>query len=316
MARTQNFKVGLFVIAAVVILVGTVLLVAGIKLAEPQDRYSVRFDESVSGLDPGSPVKFRGVRVGSVEELLIPEDDITKVEVWIGIKEGTPVKTDTRARLQAIGITGLMYVELFGGSVAADNLPVGERIEAEMSFLGDLTDRASSVAQKADQLLSNMIVITDKEEFDNLRIKLAELQDKLSHNSDQLQALLEVSTSAATRFDTTLAFTNRMLIRNELRIDRSLADLEGSLSEMHTLLREFNEGDVVDNINTTAQAASDMMIDLRTLVSSNRRTVSETLANLRETSANMNQFSRTVKEKPSLLIRSNTPDQRRLPESD
>lgn len=316
MARTQHFKVGLFVIAATALLVGTIALVAGIQFAEPRDHYTVRFEESVSGLEAGSPVKYRGVRVGTVEDLEIPADDITKVEVEIGVKEGTPVRTDTKARLRSVGITGLMYVELYGGTAGAKPLAVGGRIESEVSLLESLSGRAESAAEKADMLLDNMLDVTNHKELERLKARLAALHASVMENSEQLNDLLVISTSAMTHMDTILVRSSGILERNQSSIERSLADLEGGLHEMRLVLTKLNEGEVIDNLSVAAEAGRDVMSDVRTLVGSNRRTIAETLANLRETSANMSEFSRLVRDKPSLLIRSNAPERRRLPDAD
>src|SRR5436190_6352463 len=84
--------------------------------------YRIHFAESVSGLALGDPVKFRGVDVGTVKTLSIDTVDPHLVQVDVRLRKETPVKTDTRASLNLKGITGVVFIELNGGSPSAKRL--------------------------------------------------------------------------------------------------------------------------------------------------------------------------------------------------
>ncbi len=311
MARSENFKVGLLVLTATLLLAAAIGVITGLRLRQPEDRYSIRFDESVSGLDQGADVKYRGVKVGTVRKLTIPPDDITKVEVWIGIKEGTPIRADTKAKLTNVGITGLKFVDLIGGSPRQPPLEVGQRIPSEVSVLEELTGKATTAADKADLLLDNLLLLTDQEHYSE---KMGSLYDELLESTEQMNALLKVLVRASGRLDTTLVRTNSLLSRNEGHIDHALAEMDGALTQLHKTLVDVNELDVVSNFNATAESARVAVNDLRSLISSNRRQIAETLANLREASANLNEFSGTVRDRPSLLLRSTGPEPRKVPD--
>jgi paraquat-inducible protein B len=61
--------VGAFVIGAFVIGIIALLSFGGMSFFSKPERFIVNFDESIHGLDLGSPVKLRGVRIGRVVEL-------------------------------------------------------------------------------------------------------------------------------------------------------------------------------------------------------------------------------------------------------
>lgn len=84
--------------------------------------YRIHFAESVSGMALGDPVKFRGVDVGTVKAMMIDAADPRLVEVDVKLRKETPVKTDTRASLKLKGITGVVFIELSGGSPEAQSL--------------------------------------------------------------------------------------------------------------------------------------------------------------------------------------------------
>jgi paraquat-inducible protein B len=127
--------VGAFVIGACALGVIALLSFGSFSLFTKPQRFAVFFNESIHGLDLGSPVKLRGVRVGRVVDLAIQFDDAKKQSVVRVvcefnrniIKDGLGGEVDVtsrdvlqglvdgglRARLGVIGLaTGLLYVEL------------------------------------------------------------------------------------------------------------------------------------------------------------------------------------------------------------
>ena len=134
----RDIKVGLVTAAAMAVLVIFVAVLGGIRMWKTSNIYHIRFEESVAGLDKGSPVRLKGVKVGTVDDLKIPRDDITKVEVTIAVDKDAPVKTDTDATIASVGITGLRYIELIPGSLDTPDLPSGSTIVGTESFLSSI----------------------------------------------------------------------------------------------------------------------------------------------------------------------------------
>ena len=120
--------------------------------------YRIRFGESVSGLSLGDPVKFRGVDVGTVKAMEIDPSDPRYVQVDVSLRKDTPIKTDTKATLRLKGFTGVVFVELDGGSATGETLaaatPPGQVpvIVAEKSTLNSVIDQLPSVIAKFGSL--------------------------------------------------------------------------------------------------------------------------------------------------------------------
>jgi paraquat-inducible protein B len=77
MSKKANPKaIGLFVIGSLVLLVASVLMFSSNRLFTDRPRYVLFFQGSVQGLQKGSPVVFRGVRVGSVVDILMHFDPV------------------------------------------------------------------------------------------------------------------------------------------------------------------------------------------------------------------------------------------------
>jgi phospholipid/cholesterol/gamma-HCH transport system substrate-binding protein len=116
--------------------------------------YRIHFNESVSGLALGDPVKFRGVDVGTVKTMALDAADPRRVQVDVKLRKEAPVKTDTKASLKLKGITGVVFIELNGGSPGAKALaavtPEGQvpEIASEQSRLTSILDQLPKVIEK------------------------------------------------------------------------------------------------------------------------------------------------------------------------
>ena len=110
--------------------------------------YRIHFAESVSGLAQGDPVKFRGVDVGTVKTMMLDPDDPRRVQVDVTLRKDAPVKTDTKATLKLKGITGVVFIELNGGSAGAKTL-VAATTEGQIP---EITSEKSGLTTVLDQL--------------------------------------------------------------------------------------------------------------------------------------------------------------------
>jgi len=116
--------------------------------------YRIHFDESVSGLALGEPVKLVGVDVGTVKTMSIDTKDPRRVQVEVKLHKDAPVKTDTKATLRSKGITGVSFIELSGGTSDAQTLvaatPAGQvpEIPAEKSSLTTMLEQLPKVIAK------------------------------------------------------------------------------------------------------------------------------------------------------------------------
>lgn len=116
--------------------------------------YRIYFEESVSGLNLGDPVKYLGVDIGLVDALAIDPEDPGQVQVDVKLRKDAPIKTDTRATLQFKGITGAYFIELKGSTEEAKTLlsvtEPGEipEIESKKSTFNTLMEELPKVVAK------------------------------------------------------------------------------------------------------------------------------------------------------------------------
>jgi phospholipid/cholesterol/gamma-HCH transport system substrate-binding protein len=301
-----------------VVLGAAVIALSYSRFFEDHDTYYIEYkDVSVSGLDVGSPVKYLGIKVGTIDDIRIDPEDISSVIVEIKIKEGTPIKDDVRAEIVSVGITGLKVIELRGGSKEANLLKPGEYIKAGKSFTENITGKAEVIAEKMEIVLNNLAAFTSSDNqnkimnvinetgdavnrikgtVDNINTVLDENEASLNsslRNIDTLSAdFVEIGKSTRSTVETIQNIvesdTFKTTIRNLSRISKSLEE-----ADLTTLISRLNQSVVkVNKILNQTDA----------IVVRNRSKIVESINDLNETVKYLNQTARMINENPSVLI--------------
>jgi phospholipid/cholesterol/gamma-HCH transport system substrate-binding protein len=167
--RANYALIGLFTLAVIAAAFGFVYWFSGGERGQGRQSIRIVFSGSVAGLSQGSSVSFNGLRVGEVSSLgLLPEDP-RRVVAIAQVDSSTPVRSDTRARLEYQGLTGVANVGLSGGEPGAPPLVAGPgqpmpTIFADRSDFQDLIETARNIARRADDVLERVgRVVTDNE---------------------------------------------------------------------------------------------------------------------------------------------------------
>ncbi|MFH0998387.1 MAG: MlaD family protein [Pseudomonadota bacterium] len=97
MSKPANKTViGVFVIVAIGLVVGAILILGSGRFFRHYPKYVMYFESSVKGLSIGSPVVFRGVKVGSVTDIAMdfnPSDLSILIPVYVELGEETVNKS-------------------------------------------------------------------------------------------------------------------------------------------------------------------------------------------------------------------------------
>lgn len=187
--RASYILVGSFVLAFVAGAFAIVTWFAKTEFDRKPAQYHVYFTDSVTGLAIGSPVRYRGVAVGSVADIRIDPKNVERVRVTLEVATETPIKQDTVASLGLQGITGAAYVQLGGGTQESatlvakegDPLPV---IAAKASGLERLLTKAPELFEKAFVLVERLSDLLD----DSNRKAVADTLQNLHAVSQNLAA--------------------------------------------------------------------------------------------------------------------------------
>ena len=89
--KVNKTVIGMFMVSAVALLVAAVLILGSGKFFKDRPKYVLFFEGSVQGLSVGSPVVFRGVRIGEVTDISLsfnPKDLSVRIPVIVELGEG------------------------------------------------------------------------------------------------------------------------------------------------------------------------------------------------------------------------------------
>lgn len=121
---TNHWKLGFFVLIAILAAIGVTFWIGARRFERDSFKAISYFDESVQGLEVGSPVKWRGVTVGTVAEITVAPDgrqvqvtsDIyTDALQRLGLAQpregGAFIDPNLRMQLASAGITGVRFLQ-------------------------------------------------------------------------------------------------------------------------------------------------------------------------------------------------------------
>ena len=132
-------------------------------------RYMIVFESSVAGLTTGSSVGFNGIRVGEVQSFALDPQDARKVQVLVSVRDDTPVRENSHASIQSMGLTGGSGIQITPGTpdspllvATADNpVPV---IRADAGAGQGVFEAGSAALNNANVFITKLNALLDQNE--------------------------------------------------------------------------------------------------------------------------------------------------------
>jgi phospholipid/cholesterol/gamma-HCH transport system substrate-binding protein len=234
--RANYVLIGIFALAGFLGLLGFVLWFAQVELDRQFDYYDVRFT-SVSGLSRASEVRFAGLPVGQVVSVQLSPGQDGTVTARLEVKGDTPVRTDSVATIESMGVTGVSYVGISPGNPDSPLLKTeGEipEIESGRSVLQTLSEDAPRIVDEALAVMENISALLNDE---NQR-KVQQILDNLARSSGDLsQALTDFSGVSETIAGATadIAGFAEQLNPVVAAVEGTLGNLDGTLNALTSL---------------------------------------------------------------------------------
>jgi phospholipid/cholesterol/gamma-HCH transport system substrate-binding protein len=317
--QAQKIRLGIFLVISSIILLIIVGYFTAQEFFRKQDTYYVAYEGiSVGGLEIGSPVKYLGIKVGSIQDITIDPEDVNKVIVELALKPGTPIKEDAVADITTVGITGLKTIEIRGGSNEAKSLEPDSYINAGSSITEEITGKAEIIAEKIEKVINNLQLFTEP---DNL--------NKFTSLAESISALADNANLTVLRVDS-IILTNREDIRGTItsikeisdRLNQSSKTLQQTVDQVNYLvksdtvgnmlanfrdvslkLKEAEVGTMIDNIARIANQTQELLLKIDGDLDKSSQDFSESLQLLKVTLENLSEASRKINDDPSVLIR-------------
>jgi phospholipid/cholesterol/gamma-HCH transport system substrate-binding protein len=233
--RGLEFKVGLLIIVAAVILAAFIFVLGNFSLGSG---YTIYVDYDYSGnLQEGAPVKVAGIKVGKVENVsfrggaMDPDEKrrvYVRVSAWIEDKARDSIRRDAEVFINTAGVLGEQYLEIVPGR-DWDNPPVAPGSK----LVGRNPPRTDLVLARLYEVLESLseVLTEDKDAIKNLlrnsASAVAQVDELLRTNREQVGRLIESTSALAATANDTLTKVNSGL--DPRMLQRTLADADALL---------------------------------------------------------------------------------------
>ena len=312
--RAQKIRLGIFLTISISILLIAIGIITGSRLLKKRVTYYIRYKEiSLTGLEIGSPVKYRGLRIGRIEDMYIDENDVTSIIVEITIDPKTPIKEDNEAVIDYLSIAaGLKMIEIQGGTNESKRLPPNSFIKAGQSLVDTITGKAEVITEKLELILNNFVELTAPKRQD----KLYQLIDKTTKTLESFQTLLDTNQVSifhtiknVERFSTYLdsfMVTSNLAINDIRKVTQSpkLITTVDNVEKITTELQQANLSDLITKLAMAVEQTNRTFTHLDLTLLKSRHDILSSTEILRESLEYFNEFTQLISENPSLLLRS------------
>jgi phospholipid/cholesterol/gamma-HCH transport system substrate-binding protein len=309
--KREQAAVGVFVIIAAGLLVATIFGIGG-AFGRTGPHFQVYF-KNAGGLEPGSIVRYAGIRAGRVDKLTVDPQDTARIIVAFNVDPGVPVKTDTLAKIASMSALGENFLELAPGKPESPLAKSGSVLPSKEFFgINDVADMLNELGPDVQDLVSN------------LNDRVTQLQKTVDRVNDLLNDQnREHVASALNNLDGMLG-ENRPKIRSSLsHIDEASAKLSSSIDQFKQTAKQAEDtlkkvddtlGENRPELHASIQQLRKTLDDASVLVDQLNRTlvangdnIDETLENVRQATENLREFTDTIRTRPASLIRSSSP---------
>lgn len=239
MERNVNYVlIGAIFCALSVLMIAFIFWIGRFGIDERRVRmYHIYTNEGVGGISVNTPVKYKGISVGSVMAMGFKKDDPNVVQIDVGINKKIPVKEGSELMIDSDGLVGMSYLSLIqndAGAVIKD----GSKAELKLSknTLSKILGNAEGMSSDVQAILHNVKVMTDSQNLQDIRDAIASLE------------------STKKSLDSTLASADKLM----KDLDKSL--LRGDFNFKEILIPLVNRSNMsLQILNTFLEKASHFM---------------------------------------------------------
>ena len=320
MQETNKFKLGLFVIAAIAVLIISVFSMGMFDRLKPKAHMVTFVEESVQGLTTGSAVKYKGVPIGNVSDITIVVDsndiridieiDLSKIQKrtqnsLTGTKElGLEqfyeyLLKDTEqglaCRIEPDGITGAKYVEI--NFFKDEKMPVSKRkavLKQNIIYMPSTPSMMANLRTNIFEILTSIAAI----DFPGISRQTNELLLRANQTLDRakLDELTINANEVIKKLNQTVSNINEALDQKQLR--KTMAEVEEALNSIRKLSDQIALS--VDQANI-----SDTATDIRQLAQSLKESsdsLQTSLQKANDTMDSMTDLVRYLNDNPAALL--------------
>lgn len=338
-SKTNYFKIGLFVISAVAIGVVAIIVLGAGAIFQKTVLMETYIEESVQGLDVGSPVKFRGVRVGKVEYIgltnwqyptnrryVLVRAALTPGAFRVPIEEvekrgfESEIERGLRVRLASQGLTGTAYLEVDYldperyEPLEIDWTPDSLYVPSAPSTITRLSESVDRILRNLEQIniqditgnveksLNVMTKVLEGANIEKIGKETEHLLAEVRETNQKFSGFLKELEGTSIVADTSAAAktVRRIAERAEKPLDQLVTDLAETSTTIKKLATKLDP--LSDDLPETIALMKRTLRRLDDLVSSRQRDIDVALENIRLISENLKELTEDAKKYPAQIL--------------
>jgi len=267
-SKGYHFFIGLFVIFGITGIFATGIWLSRQDSTEKTIPYEIHFEESVSGLNIGSWVNYRGIRIGSVNYMGIKPDNPQLVLVRISVQGDHQIRQGDVASLKFGGITGASYINIEGA------LPGSEVIPSRDAAPALIPSRKSEFAQLVrgvPELISQGTILVERfanilnqgnqEQLESILTNVNTISASLADQKENISEMVNTIQDAATEFTALSLSLNTTITKVDTLISRMNTTVDGVnglvTDDAKHLIKEWKF--TANSLKTLTDSANDVL---------------------------------------------------------
>lgn len=263
---SREFKIGLIILASLVLLVIGLNYLKGINLFQAQRNYFANY-ERIDGLTGSNPVLLRGHKIGLVKDIQFHPDGSGRIQVEFLINDdNVNIPSDTRAVIFTSDFFGSKAINIVPGRnlIMADP---GDTLSSDLeedltqtikNEFEPLSAKITELTQGIDVIVTNLKTVFESEETQGLPQVFASLQRTM-------ESLEQTALKVDGAVETNTATINSILVNIDA-ISGNLKDNNDELSNIISNVETLSDSLAAINVNQTIRKADQAMASLNEVV--------------------------------------------------
>ena len=316
-------KVGTFVIVCLLLLGATVYFISNEQWGNHVTLYRT-YLRYAGGVGPGAQVLFGGIEVGRVKAVHAWNQDPTRIELLLEVKEGTPLNEKSVAKLGSVSLMSSPAISITTGTLEAPRLKPGQTISSQETVsIDDMTRKLSGIAdnageligqvqgelkgisERADTLLANLNDVTGPANRRQIAELLQQVNSLVAKQSPKIDQITDQVVLVSQDADSVIKKIGPLVDHT----DATVANVNQTIDQLREPMRQD-----LAQLQSTMEQAKTLIANLNTLVRSNDDNIHETIENLRAATENLDQLTDQVKQRPWSLVRIRQQKDRKIPQ--
>ena len=298
--RFSYTLVGIFMVILIILFFLVFLWLATPKEANTE-LYKIIFNESVSGLELNSTVKFNGVQVGYVQKIYLDNKDLSKVNVIVAISKKIEIGPRTIATLNTQGLTGITHISLSLNMITSTLALVKDKdglfIIPSSPSLFFRIDKAVQVALEELKSISksfdNIFSKNNIKEFDQILKNIETITETFAGKSADIGSIINNSNNFISKLDEASKQLPEVL--------QHLQNASKQISNLFYKLDQKTARELDSALSTIDKTVNNWNVQLLPKLN-------QSFNNLHKILLNMQTVSGELVENPSILIRGKIPE--------